>query len=167
MIRSFKTHQPRIASSAFVAETATIIGRVTLDEQSSVWYGAVLRGDECAITVGKGSNIQDNAVLHGNSAIGADVVIGEYVTVGHGAIIHGCRIGDETLIGMGATVLNGAVIGKRCVIGAGALIKENAVIPDGSLVVGVPGRIVRALSSEQAEGNRRLAEEYIALAEEY
>lgn len=167
MIRKYKEHSPVIHPTAFLAENAAVIGRVTLEEDSSIWYGAVLRGDECSITIGKGSNVQDNASVHGYSPKGCDVVLGEYVTVGHNAIVHGCTVGDHTLIGMGATILNGAKIGKRCIIAAGALVKENAVIPDDSLVVGLPGKIIRTLEPAQSADNLRVAMEYIALAKDH
>lgn len=167
MIRNYKNYSPTVHPSAFLAENSTLIGKVTLGEDTSIWYGAVLRGDECSITVGKGSNIQDNASVHGYSPKNCDVVLGEYVTVGHNAIVHGCTVGDRTLIGMGATILNGAVIGRECIIAAGALVKENAVIPDRSLVVGIPGRIVRTIDDAQAADNVRVANDYIGLAKDY
>ncbi len=165
MIRKYKHHTPVIHPSAFIAENATVIGRVVLGEDTSVWYGAVLRGDEASITIGKGSNVQDNATLHGNDP--CNVVLGEYVTVGHNAIVHGCTVGDDTLVGMGATILNGAVIGSHCIIGAGALVKENEVIPDYSLVVGVPAKIVRTLTPEQTAKIRKNADDYIGLAKDF
>ena len=165
MIRNYKEHTPVIHESAFIAETASVIGRVTLSEDTSVWYGAVLRGDEASITVGKGSNIQDNATLHGNDP--NKVVLGEYVTVGHNAIVHGCVVEDDVLVGMGATILNGAVIGAHSIIGAGALVKEKEVIPPYSLVVGVPGKVIRTLSPEQTARIRKNAEDYIGLAKDF
>ena len=163
MILSFQGKTPDTEKAAFVAENASVIGSITLSGKSSVWFSAVLRGDECSIFVGEGSNIQDNATVHGD--FGHDVVIGKNVTVGHNAVVHGCEIGDGTLIGMGAIILNGARIGKECVIGAGAVVRENESIPDRSLVVGVPAKVIREIADPS--GNLKNAETYIALAEEY
>lgn len=127
----------------WIAPDANIIGNVVIHEAASVWFGSTLRGDNEVIEVGKGSNVQENCVLH--TDMGSPLVIGENCTIGHKAMLHGCLIGDGTLIGMGATILNGANIGKGCLIGAGALITENKVIPDGSMVLGAPGKIVREL----------------------
>ena len=134
---------PQVPASAWVADTATLIGRVVLGEETSVWPGAVIRADSEPIVIGDGSNVQDNAVLHVDP--GVPMTIGRRVTIGHQVMLHGCTIGDGTLIGMGATVLNGAKIGKGCLIGACALITEGKEIPDGSLVMGAPGKVVRAL----------------------
>jgi carbonic anhydrase/acetyltransferase-like protein (isoleucine patch superfamily) len=134
---------PDIDPSAWVAPGAQVMGRVRLQAATSVWFGAVLRGDNDPIDVGEGSNIQENAVLH--TDIGFPLIIGAGCTIGHKAMLHGCTIGDNSLIGMNATVLNGAVIGRDCLIGAGALITEGKHIPDGSLVMGTPGRVVRQL----------------------
>ena len=136
MIIDFNGISPAVSPSAFTAEGSRIIGDVTLCEDSSVWFNAVLRGDEAKITLGKGSNIQDNCTVHCDESYPA--VIGENVTVGHNAVIHGCTIGDGSLIGMNATVLNGAKIGKNCLVGAGALVTENKEFPDNSLILGVP-----------------------------
>lgn len=148
--------------AAFVAENATLAGDVRLEEGSSVWYGAVLRADTGRIVVGAGSNVQDNAVLH--TGPGLDVVLGRGVSVGHGAIVHGCMVGDGCMIGMNATVLNGAVIGPGCLIAAGALIPERAQIPAGSLVMGIPGKVVRPVSPEQAAVIAGNEQEYRKLA---
>lgn len=153
---------PLDSGAAFVAENATLAGSVRLEEDSSVWYGAVLRADTGRIVVGAGSNVQDNAVLH--TGPGLDVVLGRGVSVGHGAIVHGCMVGDGCMIGMNATVLNGAVIGPGCLIAAGALIPERAQIPAGSLVMGVPGRVVRPVSPEQAAAIAANEQEYRKLA---
>ncbi|MBP0482064.1 gamma carbonic anhydrase family protein [Sagittula salina] len=147
--------EPEIHDSAWVAPDANIIGRVVLEEASSVWFGCTLRGDNEEIRVGRGSNVQENVVCH--TDMGFPLVIGPGVTVGHKAMLHGCMIGENSLIGMGATVLNGAKIGAGCLIGAGALIPEGKVIPDGSLVMGVPGKVVRELSPEAIEGLKRSA----------
>jgi len=143
----------------WVADSADVIGKVLLLENSSVWFGAVLRGDNELITVGKNSNLQDGCVCH--TDMGFPLVIGTNVTVGHMASLHGCIIGDGSLIGMGATVLNGAKIGKNCVIGAHALITEGKEIPDNSLVVGMPGRIIKALDDENLEQLKRSAQSYV------
>ena len=150
---------PVIPDSAFVAEGAVVLGDVTLGEHASIWYHATVRGDRGPIRIGDNSNIQDNCVLHvdANTA----VQIGSGVTVGHGAIIHGCRIGDNTLVGMGAILLNDAEIGKNCIIGAGTLITQNTRIPDHSLVLGNPGRIVRSVTPQETEANRRNALHYV------
>ena len=127
----------------WIAPSATVLGNVVLASSSSVWFGAVLRGDNETITVGEGSNVQDLAMLH--TDIGFPLTIGANCTVGHTAILHGCTVGDNSLIGMGATVMNGTVIGKNCIIGAGALVPEGKTIPDNSLVLGSPGKVVKTL----------------------
>ena len=165
MIKRYLDQEPVIAPNAFVAENAVIIGRVVLAEQVNVWYGAVIRGDENRIEIGTGSNVQDNATLHVGHTF--PLTVGKNVTIGHNAVVHGCTVGDDTLIGMGAVVLNGAVIGKGCIIGAGALIKENEVIPDYSLCVGVPAKVIRTLDEKAAEGIRKNAEIYRSLARDY
>lgn len=134
---------PRCHEESWVAEDASVIGDVTLGEGASVWFGARIRGDTETITIGAGSNIQENCVVHADP--GYPATIGQNCTIGHKVMLHGCSIGDTTLIGMGATILNGAKIGKNCLIGAGALITEGKVIPDGSLVMGAPGRVIRQL----------------------
>ncbi|AQS48336.1 MULTISPECIES: gamma carbonic anhydrase family protein [Thioclava] len=140
---------PKIAEDAWVAADANVIGKVVLEAETSVWFCATLRGDNEEIRVGRGSNLQENVVCH--TDMGFPLTIGENCTIGHKAMLHGCTIGDGSLIGMGATVLNGAKIGKGCLIGAGALITEGKEIPDGSLVMGAPGKIVRELD----EGARK------------
>ncbi len=149
---------PELHTEAWVAGSADLIGRVRLARAASVWFGAVLRGDNEWITVGEGSNVQDGCVLH--TDIGAPLTIGPNCTIGHKAILHGCRIGEQSLIGMGATVLNHAVIGAGCLIGAGALVPEGKVIPDGSLVVGMPGRVIRGLSEDEQAGLLQSAQSY-------
>ena len=141
------TSSPRIPDDAFVADGARIIGEVTLESGSSVWYNAVLRADSAAITVGAGSNVQDNVSVHVDS--GHPVRIGENVSIGHNAVVHGCVIGDGSLIGMGAVILSGAVIGSGCLIAGGAVILGGTEIPDGSLVAGVPAKVRRELSEEE------------------
>lgn len=142
----------------WVAPTADVMGNVTLGSAASVWFGAVIRGDNDKITVGEGSNIQENSVLHTDP--GFPLTIGKNCTIGHKAILHGCTIGENSLIGMGATVLNGAIIGKNCLIGAGALVTEGKVIPDGSLVVGAPARVVRELDAAAIQGLKGSALHY-------
>jgi carbonic anhydrase/acetyltransferase-like protein (isoleucine patch superfamily) len=144
--------RPTLAAEdeCWIAPTATVAGRVILRPGASVWFGAVLRGDNEPIVVGENSNVQDNSVLH--TDVGRPLTIGANVTVGHMVMLHGCEIGDGSLIGIGAIVLNGARIGRGCIIGAGSLITENKVIPDNSLVMGSPGKVVRAVSPEEAAG---------------
>lgn len=156
---------PRLAGSAWVADSAQVIGNVVLGEGSSVWFGAVLRGDTETITLGAGSNIQDGSVLHAD--LGFPMTVGANVTVGHQVMLHGCTIGDESLIGIGATVLNGAKIGKNCLVGAGSLVTEGKEFPDGSMIIGSPARVVKSLTPEQIEGLRLSAHHYIENAERY
>ncbi|MFS0852172.1 gamma carbonic anhydrase family protein [Microbacterium sp. 179-I 3D4 NHS] len=139
--------RPSIADGAFIAEGARVVGEVSLAAGASVWYNAVLRGDSAPIVVGAGSNVQDNASIHVDS--GHPVVVGQKVSIGHNAVVHGCWIGDGTLIGMGAVVLSGAMIGAGCLIAGGAVVLGDADIPEGSLVAGVPARVRRALSEEE------------------
>lgn len=149
---------PEIDPAAWVAPGCHIIGDVRLEAMSSVWFGTTIRGDNEPIVLGQGSNIQENCVLHTDP--GCPLSIGRDCTIGHKAMLHGCTIGEGSLIGMGATVLNKAVIGKGCLIGAGALITEGKVIPDGSLVMGAPGKVVRALDAAAREGLIRSARHY-------
>ena len=149
---------PQVDETAWVAPDANVIGNVMLAAKSSVWFGCILRGDGELISVGTGSNVQENCVFHTDD--GYPLSIGENCTIGHKVMLHGCTIGDNSLIGMGATVLNGAKIGKNCLIGAGALITENKVIPDGSLVMGAPGKVVRELDAAAIQGLTLSAEHY-------
>lgn len=150
-----------IADSAVIVEQAVVVGDVTIGADSTVLYHAVLRGDDNRIIVGNGSNIQDNCTVHADED--APVTIGNYVTIGHNAVIHGCTIGDNSLIGMGAIVMNHTVIGKNCLIAAGSLVLENQTIPDGSLVMGSPARIARSLTEEEMKGLTQSAEHYICI----
>ncbi len=150
------------AGRFWIAPDAHVIGDVILGEDVGVWFGAVLRGDNDGIEIGRGSNIQEGAMLHTDA--GLRLVVGTGVTVGHHAILHGCRIGDGSLIGMGATVLNGARIGANCLVGANALVRENAEFPDGSLIVGAPAQLKRSLDAKQVEGLRRSAQAYVEKA---
>jgi carbonic anhydrase/acetyltransferase-like protein (isoleucine patch superfamily) len=162
LIIPFDGVSPTVDPSAFVAQNATIIGAVTLAERSSVFYGAVLRADTDAIVIGAGSNVQDNVSMH--TDVGIRLVVGSGVSIGHGAILHGCRIEDDCLIGMGATVLNGAVIGAGSLVAAGAVVLEGTVIPPRSLVAGVPAKVRRELTDEEFERVRANAAHYLELA---
>ena len=153
---------PRVHPSAFVVPSATVVGDVTIGEQASVWFGAVLRGDINRIVVGPRTNIQDNVVIH--LADDYSAVIGELVTVGHSAIVHACRVDDEVLIGMGAIILDGAEIGTRSIIGANTLVTAGTKIPPGSLVVGSPGKVVRQLSLDEQASIKTWAVKYVANA---
>ena len=150
---------PQVHATAWVADSAQVMGSVTLGEDASVWFGTVVRGDTDSITIGAGSNVQDASVLHAD--FGKPLVIGERVTVGHQVMLHGCTIGDESLIGIGAVVLNGARIGKNCLVGAGALVTEGKEFPDGSMILGSPAKAVRQLTPEQIEGLRMSAQHYV------
>ena len=154
----------QIHDTAFIAPGAVVLGDVTIGENSGIWYNAVVRGDRDSIVIGKESNIQDNAVVHLGS--GYPVEIGDHVTIGHGAIVHGCKIGDNTMIGMGAILMNGCKIGKNCIIGAGALVTQNVEIPDNSLVVGNPGKVKRAVTEEEIRWNLENAQLYVEEAQE-
>lgn len=156
---------PRVAEGAWVAPTATLVGDVTLGEGATVWYGAVLRGDEDAIVVGERSNVQDGCVVHTDP--GRPVTIGADVTIGHGAIVHGATVDDGVLVGMGATLLNGSVVGSGSVIGAGALVSEGVVIPPGSLVLGVPGKVRRETTQLERDAIARSATGYVARADRH
>jgi carbonic anhydrase/acetyltransferase-like protein (isoleucine patch superfamily) len=155
---TFLAKKPVLGKGVYISRGAVVVGDVTLGENASVWYNAVLRGDINRIEVGAYSNIQDNSVLH--LADDFPCIVGKYVTVGHSAIVHACRIGDECLIGMGAVVLDGAEVGKQCLIGARALVTQNVKIPDGSLVLGSPAKVVRALTDEERAGLKYWAEKY-------
>lgn len=158
----FLRKQPVLGRGVYIARGAVVIGDVTLGAHSSVWYHAVLRGDINRIVVGHHTNIQDNAVLH--LADDFPCVVGNHVTVGHSAVVHACTIGNETLIGMGAVVLDGAVVGRQCIIGAKALVTQGMKIPDGSLVLGAPARVVRPLKTTERRGLKYWAEKYVANA---
>jgi carbonic anhydrase/acetyltransferase-like protein (isoleucine patch superfamily) len=156
---------PTMSESAWVADSAQVMGRVDLAAHSSVWFGAVIRGDTESIHIGEGSNIQDGSVLHAD--IGQPIRVGKHVTVGHKVMLHGCIIGDESLIGIGAIVLNGVKIGKNCLVGAGSLVTEGKEFPDGSMIMGTPAKVERSLSPEQIQGLRMSAKHYIENAERY
>ena len=158
-VYSLDEHAPEIPASAWVADSASVIGKVTLGEQASVWYGCVIRGDNDRITIGARSNIQDASVLHSDE--GVPLTLGEGVSIGHQVMLHGCSIGDGSLIGMQAIVLNRAKIGKDCLVAAGAVVTEGKEFPDGSLIMGAPAKVVRQLTPEQIAHNRWIAQHYI------
>lgn len=157
--------KPVIKEHVFIAPSADVMGDVILEEGSSVWYQCVIRGDSTNIHIGKNTNIQDGCVLHADP--GRRLCIGEGVTIGHGAIIHCSYIGDNSLIGMGATVLDGAKVGRNCIIGAGALVTGGTEIPDGMMALGSPAKVRRALTEDEIQHNRFLADEYVRLAKEH
>ena len=157
-------HRILVDPTAAVAGNATLRGDVTVGAEASIWYGAGARGDMAPITVGRGTNIQEGCILHVDE--GYPLTVGEYCTVGHRALLHGCTIGDRTLIGMGAIVMDGAHVGCECLIGAGALVTEGTVIPDGSMAFGSPARVIRALTEEERARLGDAARHYIAIRDE-
>lgn len=165
MIVLYKHYKPEIEKNSFIANNSTIIGRCFIGEDCSIWFNTVLRADISEIRIGRGTNIQDGSVVHGDHAY--DVIIGENVTVGHKAIIHGCTIGANCLIGMGSTILNGAVLGDNVIVGANSLITSGKTIPSGVMVMGSPAKIVRELTLDEIEGIRHSAKEYVMRSREY
>lgn len=165
MIYSIGDRKAEFRGDYFVAENATVIGSVRLEDNASVWFQAVVRGDNDLIVIGKNSNVQDGAILHTDPGI--QLLIGANVTIGHMAMLHGCIIGDRTLVGIKSVILNHAVVGKNCLIGANALITEGKNIPDGSLVMGSPARVVRALTQEEMAALEGSAQRYVANARRY
>ena len=165
MIYKYHQKKPQINSNSWVAPNAIIIGNVVLEEETSIWWNAVLRGDNEQIFIGKGSNIQDGSVAHTDPGYG--LTIGENVTVGHMAMIHGCTIGDGSLVGIGSIILNGAKIGKGCLIGANSFISENKIIPDNSLVVGSPGRVLRKITDEEIKSIIENGQHYVKNSKKY
>jgi carbonic anhydrase/acetyltransferase-like protein (isoleucine patch superfamily) len=161
-IYRIEQHVPVVPASAWVAESATVIGRVELGEEASIWYGATLRGDNDRIAIGARSNVQETSVLHTDT--GFQLLVGDDVTIGHQVMLHGCTIGDGTLIGIQAIVLNGARIGRHCLVGAGALVTEGKEFPDGSLIVGSPAKVVRTLEPAQIERLVHTARHYVEQA---
>ena len=159
MIFEFKNHYPQVHSSAYIAPGAQLIGNIELKADTSVWFNAVLRGDNEKITIGKGSNIQDGAIVHVDP--GYPIHVGEYVTVGHNVVLHGCTVKDGALIGMNATILNGAVIGEGALVAAGALVPEGKIIEPGVLVAGVPAKVIRKLTLEEIERAKEGAFHYV------
>lgn len=156
------TEAPVIHEDAYIAPGAVVVGAVTVGARAGIWFGCVLRGDINRIVIGEESNIQDGTIVHVSDDLPA--IVGARVSVGHRAIIHACEIGDETLVGMGAIVMDGARIGPRCVIAAGALVTKGTVVPEGSLVMGAPAKVVRQLSAEEQAANAKLALKYVAVA---
>jgi len=166
MIASFLSCAPRLGRDVFVADSAAVVGDVELGDGASVWYGASMRGDVHWITVGAGSNVQDNATVHVSRGT-HPCRIGAGVTIGHNAVVHGCTIEEDVLVGMGAIVLDGAVIGAGSLVGAGALVTGGTLVPPGSLVLGSPGRVVRELSAEEMDRNRANAAHYVRMSRMY
>jgi carbonic anhydrase/acetyltransferase-like protein (isoleucine patch superfamily) len=164
-ILPFQGVQPTVDPSAFVADGATLIGDVTIAAGASVWFGAVMRGDTDHLELGERSNLQDNAVVHADP--GSPAIVGSGVSIGHSAVVHGCRIEDDCLIGMNATVLNGAVIGRESLVAAGTVVLEGTIVPPRSLVAGVPGKVRRELTDDEVAGIRRNADTYAERAQIY
>ena len=158
-LEKYLSREPTIGEGVYITKSAVVFGAVTLGKQSSVWCNAVLRGDIHEIVVGEGTNIQDNAVLHIADDFGC--YIGDFVTVGHSAVVRACRVGDETLVGMGATILDGAVVGNQCIVGANALVKQGQEIADGSMAVGSPAKVIRKLTEEDRAGLKGWATKYV------
>ena len=159
MILSHGARSPSIDGSTWVASNATVVGDVTIGARAGIWYSAVIRADTESIHVGEATNVQDNCVLHADP--GYPLRIGDRVSIGHGAILHGCQIGDDVLVGMGAIVMNGAVVGNGCIVAAGTLLPEGATVPDGALVLGSPGKVRRQVTEEERHHIRATAERYV------
>ncbi|MRX08273.1 gamma carbonic anhydrase family protein [Pseudoduganella sp. FT25W] len=156
-------HTPEIAASSFVADSATVIGKVSLHDNTSVWFGATLRGDNERITIGENSNVQEGTVMH--TDIGYPLTVGRNVTIGHQAMLHGCTIGDGSLVGIQAVILNGAKIGNGCLVGAGALVTEGKSFPDHSLIIGAPAKVARPLTPEEVAALQGSADSYVKRAQ--
>ena len=165
MVQPFRGRSPKVSQPSLIVETAVVIGDVAIGPRCSIWYGAVLRGDLGSIAIGEGCSVQDNAVVHVDSKCPAK--IGDHVTIGHSAVLHGCTIGSGTIVGMGSIVLDGAEIGEECIIGAGAVVAPGTRIPPRSMVLGVPARVVRGLSDTEARSLLTHASEYWELAKGY
>lgn len=166
MIGKYKDKYPRIHESCFIAQSAEVFGDVVIEESANIWFGAVLRGDTNSIYIGKGSNVQDNCTLHANTGQ-SPLELGEFVTVGHNVMLHGCKIGDFSLIGIGSVILDDVEIGKETIIGAGSLVTANKKIPSGVLCMGSPARVIRELTEAEKKSLKESAEHYIELAKEY
>jgi len=162
ILRAFNGKAPTVASTAFVAETAVLIGDVTIEEGASIWYGVVLRGDIAPIVVHRNANVQDNAVGHVDTDV--PLIVGEGATIGHSAVLHGCSIGHHSMVGMHATVLTGATVGDESMVAAAALVSENKVVPARSLSMGIPARVVRSVTNEEIQELHRRADDYVRLA---
>jgi carbonic anhydrase/acetyltransferase-like protein (isoleucine patch superfamily) len=164
-LETYLRARPKLGRDVYIAKGATVIGDVTLGDQSSIWCNAVLRGDINRIVIGHHTNVQDNSVLHLADEYGC--ILGNYVTVGHNAVVHACTVQDEVLVGMGSVILDGAIVGEQSIIGARALVPQGAQIPPGSMVLGVPGKVVRQLSPEERANLKGLAEKYVGVAAFY
>ena len=165
MIKEYNGHKPHIHNSCFIAENTTIIGRVTIKRNASIWYGTVIRGDDNYISIGENTNVQDNCTIH--IAEDYPTIIGDNVTIGHGAIVHGCKVGNNVLIGMGAIILDGAEIEDNVLIAAGSLVSPGKKMPSNTLVLGSPAKVVRELTKEEIVNIKNSADYYVKLAEEY
>ena len=165
MIRTFLDKKPILNVDVYVSETSVIIGDVILKRNTNIWFGAVLRGDVGRIIIGEDTNIQENTIIHVDE--NEQVEVGNGCTIGHGAIIHGCTIGNNTLVGMGSIILNGAEIGNNTIIGAGSLVTQNKKFEDGVLIIGNPAKVVRQLTSEEIENNKKSCLEYIKLSKKF
>ena len=165
MIRQFDGQIPNISKNCFIASSADVIGNVFIGEYSNIWFGTVIRGDMNSLSIGNYTNVQDNSTVHNDDDY--PVIIGDYVTIGHNAIIHGCSISSYTLIGMGSTVLNGAEIGEYTIIGAGSLVTKGKKIPSGVLCMGVPAKVIRELTLEEKESLKKIAEHYVEISLKY
>lgn len=165
MIKSFKGKSPIIDESCFIAENATIVGEATIGKNTNIWYGTVLRSDMSYLKVGENTNIQENTTVHND--FGVPTEIGNNVTIGHNAIIHGCKINDNVLVGMGSIILNNAEIGKNTIIGAGSLVTQGKKIPSGVLCMGSPAKVIRELTAEEIENIKKSAIEYVKMANEH
>ena len=166
MIYKYKDEKPEIHESCFIAPSADIIGSVSIGKKSSVWFGVVIRGDGNYIKIGKGSNIQDNSIVHINNQ-GSPTIIGDNVTVGHGVILHGCKLEDNCLIGMGTTILDGAIIGENTMIGAGSVVTGGKRIPAGVLCLGIPAKVIRNLTEAEVQEIKEAAKHYVMLSKDY
>lgn len=162
MIINFMDKKPTVEEDVYISETSVIIGDVTLKKNTNVWFGAVLRGDVDSIIIGENTNIQENTIIHVDQ--NEHVEVGNGCTIGHGAIIHGCQIGNNTLIGMGAIILNGAKIGNNTIVGAGSLVTQNKKFEDGVLIIGNPAKVVRNLTEEEIKNNKKSCLEYVELS---
>lgn len=165
MIKDFKNKRPNLDENLYIAETAVIIGDVTLEEDVNIWFGAVLRGDEESINIGRDTNVQENCVIHVDKD--SPVNIGVGCTIGHGAIIHGCTIKDNVLVGMGSIILNGAKIGNNTIVGAGSLVTQNKEFEDGVLIMGNPAKVIRKLTKQEIDANKKSSLNYIELSKEF
>ena len=165
MVHTIKGQSPKIHESVFVAWNAEITGNVTIDENASIWFSASIRGDMNSVTIGKGSNVQDNCVIHTDSTRGA--VIGDNVTVGHGAILHSCTIGNNTTVGMGAIVLDGAKVGANSMVAAGSVVPPGKEFPDNSMIMGSPAKVAREMRPEEIEGFAKNCQSYVAMGQLY